>query len=188
MGVFDRILGRTKPVAPNLDALFAVPEAAVTLETAAGFRPTGVGSVCYRGAEGGAFDQVQSDVRALLDADDGPQVELTADPYGYTWLTARHDAGDLAGLVTDLHAVNSSLVDGGFGAGLLCSLIGFVGAGDRRLGLVYLAKRGTFYPFAPLADERRDNALELQVRAQLPDLAIEPDLSRWFAVWGAPGL
>jgi hypothetical protein len=54
---------------------------------------------------------------------------------------------------------------------------------------VYLYKRGTFYPFAPLDNERRDNALELQVRGAVGvDLKIEPDLSRWFAVWGAPGL
>jgi hypothetical protein len=54
---------------------------------------------------------------------------------------------------------------------------------------VYLYKRGTFYPFAPLDNERRDNALELQVRGAVGvDLKIEPDLNRWFAVWGAPGL
>ncbi|GAB2930649.1 hypothetical protein GCM10027075_33880 [Streptomyces heilongjiangensis] len=55
----------------------------------------------------------------------------------------------------------------------------------------YLYKRGTFYPFAPLPGGagRRDNALELRVRAVLAeDLRIEPDLGRWFPVWGAPGL
>jgi hypothetical protein len=54
---------------------------------------------------------------------------------------------------------------------------------------VYLYKRGTFYPLAPQSGERRDNALELQVRGALgDDLKVEPDLSRWFPVWGAPGL
>ncbi|MFE4020093.1 hypothetical protein ACFXPZ_22240, partial [Streptomyces sp. NPDC059101] len=51
--------------------------------------------------------------------------------------------------------------------------------------------RGTFYPFAPRPgdDEKRDNPLELQVRAMLgDDLTVEKDLSRWFPVWGAPGL
>ncbi|MGW3142675.1 PspA-associated protein PspAB, partial [Streptomyces sp. NPDC001139] len=37
--------------------------------------------------------------------------------------------------------------------------------------------------------QRRDNALELQVKAALADdLRMEQDLSRWFPVWGAPGL
>ena len=59
------------------------------------------------------------------------------------------------------------------------------------MALVYLYKRGTFYPFAPLdgGRQQRDNALELQVKGVLSeDLKIEPDLTRWMALWGAPGL
>jgi hypothetical protein len=120
---------------------------------------------------------------------DAGRVEITTDNFGYTWLVCRHAADDVEGLVTDLHAVNSSLVDGGFGPQLLCTLVSFRDESGRRLGLVYLYKRGTFYPFAPLEGERRDNALELQVRAAVgADLKIESDLGRWFAVWGAPGL
>ena len=59
----------------------------------------------------------------------------------------------------------------------------------RRLGLVYLYKQGTFYPFAPQEGQRRDNLLEIQVRDLLGnDLPLEPQLSRWMPVWGAPGL
>ncbi|MFD7682515.1 hypothetical protein ACFWE4_29885, partial [Streptomyces sp. NPDC060187] len=37
--------------------------------------------------------------------------------------------------------------------------------------------------------ERRDNALELQIKAVLADdLRVEEDLGRWFPIWGAPGL
>ncbi len=70
-------------------------------------------------------------------------------------------------------------------------LAAFTDDRDRKLALVYLYKRGSFYPFAPLpgAAERRDTALELQLKAALgDDLRIEPDLGRWFPVWGAPGL
>jgi hypothetical protein len=64
------------------------------------------------------------------------------------------------------------------------------GRGPRAaLGLVYLYKRGTFYPFAPTGPQTRDTAFELQLRALLEsDLRVEPELSRWFPVWGAPGL
>ena len=51
--------------------------------------------------------------------------------------------------MTDLHAVNSTLQDSGFGPTLLCSLVVFADPDGRRLGLVYLFKQGTFYPFAP---------------------------------------
>lgn len=189
MGFLDAIFGRTKPVQPDLDQLFAVPDAALTLQSALGFAPTGLGSVCFRAAEGGAFSAMQTDIQRLLDADAGPAVEASTDRFGFTWLLCRHDPSEVSALVTELHAVNSTLQDNGFGPQLLCSLVGFADPAGRRLGLVYLYKRGTFYPFAPLADDKRDNALELQVRVALADdLKVEADLSRWFPVWGAPGL
>jgi hypothetical protein len=189
VGFFDVLLGRTKPVKPDLDQLFGLPTAAITLEAAAGLKPTGLGSVCFAAAEGGAFAQLESDVRDLLNADSGPPVTLSRDDYGYTWLLCEHAPSDMSGLVTDLHAVNSSLADAGFGPQLLCSLVTFSDASGRRLALVYLYKRGTFYPFAPLSGERRDNALELQLKGQIADdLRVEQDLARWFPVWGAPGL
>ncbi|MEU6251911.1 hypothetical protein [Streptomyces sp. NPDC047043] len=194
MGLLDILLGRTKPALPDLDRLFALPSAAVTLEAAAGFTPTGTGAVCFATVEGGAFEQTHREVQALLDADadrDGPPVELKQDEYGYSWLVSRRSPEQLSELVNDLHAVNSSMEVNGFGPQLLCSLAGFEAEGGKRLALVYLYKRGTFYPFAPLpgGGQRRDNALELQVKAALgDDLRMEQDLNRWFPVWGAPGL
>ncbi|WP_028805166.1 PspA-associated protein PspAB [Streptomyces sp. 142MFCol3.1] len=194
MGFLDILLGRTKPVAPDLDQLFGLPSAAVTLQAAAGFTPTGTGAVCFASVEGAAFAEAYREVQALLDADagrTGPPVELVRDEYGYSWLVSRRQPDDLPALVSDLHAVNSALEGTGFGPQLLCSVAAFEDSGQRRLGLVYLYKRGTFYPFAPLAGtgRRRDNALELQVKAVLADdLRIEQDLGRWFPVWGAPGL
>ncbi|UUU34444.1 hypothetical protein JIX56_33930 [Streptomyces sp. CA-210063] len=199
MGLLDIILGRTKPVAPDLDRLFALPSASVTLEAAVSLTPTGTGAVCFASVEGGAFDDVRREVRALLDADagrTGPPVEIERDEYGYSWLLSRRRPEELPALVSDLHAVNSALESDGFGPQLLCSVVGFRGDEDGdgvggRLGLVYLYKRGTFYPFTPLpgAGQRRDHALELRVRAVLgDDLRIEPELSRWFPIWGAPGL
>ena len=85
--------------------------------------------------------------------------------------------------------MNTTLEAAGFGPGLLCSLIPFADPAGRRVGLVYLYKRGTFYPFAPTGPATRDNPLELQVRDTLSgELPIEPELSGWLALWGAPGL
>ena len=185
----DAALGRSKPTGPDLDRLFGLPDAAITLQAALGMTATGLGSVCFRAAEGAAFATMQGDLQRLLDADGGPKVETSTDAYGFTWLLARHDPADVPGLVTELHAVNSTLSDNGFGPAVLCSLVGFTTTDGRHLALVYLSKRGTFYPFAPTGPEQRDSALELQVRSAVgDDLAIEPDLSRWFPVWGAPGL
>jgi hypothetical protein len=189
VGILKSLFGRSDPPKANLDNLFSVPAAAITLEVSAGFKPTGVASVCYREAEGGAFATTQTDVRELLDADAGPDVERTTDEFGFTWLVCKHDPLELAELITDVHAVNTSLEEAGFGPSLLCSMVVFEDAAGRKLGLVYLYKQGTFYPFAPKDGKQRDNALELQIRGVLgEDLTIEPELGRWMAVWGAPGL
>ncbi len=193
MGFLDTLLGRTKPVQPKLDDLFALPSAAITLEAGAGFTPTGSGSVCFRPVEGRSFADVQKEVCDLLDVSAGQEgglpVEVDKDDYGFTWVVDSRLSSELDALVTDLHAVNSSLVDNGFGPQLLCTLVAFRDEQERRLALIYLFKRGTFYPFAPLTGEKRDNALELQVKGAIgTDLKWEPDLSRWFPVWGAPGL
>jgi hypothetical protein len=192
MGFWQTLTGRSRTVRPNLDALFSLPSAAITLQTSMGFTPTGIGSVCYRAAEGAAFAQTQKDVVELLDNDDDPDVEQSTDDFGFTWLLARQPPDDLAALVTDLHTVNTSLEAQGFGPSLLCSLVGFTDVAGRRLGLVYLYKQGTFYPFAPQPEQgpqRRDNLLEIQVRDQIGnDLPVEKQLNRWMPLWGAPGL
>ncbi len=200
MGLFDSIMGRSKPKAANLDSLFAVPSAAITLQTSLGFLPTGSGSVCYRAAAGAGFAGAQSDIVSLLSSvPDAPVVRTSSDQYGFTWLEVNRPAGvddgfggvpDTGALCTDLHAVNTTLEAEGFGPSLLCSLIPFADASGRRFGLVYLYKQGTFYPFAPTATgQGRDNLLEIQIRDTVAgELPIEKDLQRWLALWGAPGL
>lgn len=190
MGLWETLTGRTRATPANLDSLFLVPSAAITLQTAAGLLPTGEGSVCYRAATGAAFQQTQDDVVALLNSDpDAPDVEVSRDDFGFTWLVAHRDPSDTSGLCTDLHAVNTALEAQGFGPGLLCSVVPFADASGRRVGLVYLYKQGTFYAFAPTGPQTRDNLLEIEVRDHLAgELPMEGDLSRWMALWGAPGL
>jgi hypothetical protein len=192
MGLLDTVLGRTKPAKADLDDLFALPGAAVTLQAAANLLPTGVGSVCVKPADGGAFAGLRDEVQKLVTVDDATgtaKYEESTDSFGFTWLTRRTAPDDVSGLITDLHAVNSTLDAAGFGPALLCTLIAFSDGSAPTVGLIYLYKRGTWYPFAPTGKDKRDNMRELQVKAELgDDLKVEPDLSRWFPVWGAPGL
>ena len=191
MGLFDAIMGRRKPARPDLDAIFGLPSAAITLSASLGYEPTGSGAVAFRVPEGRAFGEVQGEIEALLEASGNPAVQVTADAYGYTWLVVSTDPPDVAALVTHLHAVNITLQDRGFGPQLLCAMAGFRGPGGRTLGMVYLFKQGAFYPFAPQpgGGQVRDNLLELQIRDLVADdLVVEKDLGRWFPIWGAPGL
>lgn len=187
MGLRDILSGRKRPARADLDALFALPQAAITLQTSLDMTPTGRGAVCFRAADGPAFQQTMTDLVTLLDNDDDLPVERSTDAFGYTWLVSHQD--DVSALVTDLHTVNTSLELQGFSTGLLCSLVSFRDPAGRSLALVYLYKQGTFYPFAPTGERQRDNLLEIQVRDLLAgELPVERELSRWMALWGAPAL
>ena len=190
MGLWEAVRARTRPKRNDLDALFHVPSAAISLQAALGFEPTGTGSVCYRSAAGAAFAQTQQDVLALVRDDaEAPEVSVTQDDFGFTWLVVDGDPSDMAGLCTDLHAVNTTLELNGFASGLLCSMVPFANASGQRFGLTYLSTQGTFYPFAPTGEQSRDTLLELSVRDLLgAELPMEPDVQRWLAVWKAPGL
>jgi len=210
VGLFDTLLGRTKPVRANLDALFALPSAAVTLQTSAGLVSSGAAGVCWKPPAGQPAENLEKEIGELLDLPDDPDTASLApegaptatpattvgkftqaeDSYGYRWLLL--DDPDIEDLVTRVHLANSTLTDAGWGPQLLCSVFGFK-PGDgaapdaKPFFLVYLYKRGTFYPFAPQAGEHRDNELELRVKAVVgADLPFETDLSRWFPLWDAP--
>jgi hypothetical protein len=105
MGFLDSILGRSRPPEADLDVLFAVPQAALSLQTA-GFVVTGSGSVCFRDVEGNADDIVMAEAEKLITSSPGSTVTRSDDRYGFHWLTVTRTDQDVSGLVTDLHAVN----------------------------------------------------------------------------------
>jgi len=187
MGFLDALFGRSTPPKADLEVLFSVPQAALSLEVQ-GFEVTGGGAVCFRDAEGAADDDVLAEVKQVVAVDGDVTLERTRDDYDFSWVSLHRSDRDISALAADLHAINGSLADHGFGTTLLCSTFAFEHQG-HPVALVYLFKRGTFYPFAPLNGQRRDNALELQVRGIVEgDVPIERDLGRWLAIWGAPGL
>lgn len=190
MKFLDALLGRTKAKTPDLDAMFAVPSAAITLEATTGLRPSGQAAVAYKPVAGAGFDQTREDLNDLLQLSSkrsGSTIRRHDDRYGYRWVVIEDP--DLEDLVGGIHVVNRSLEDADYGSQLLCSVFGFSPVTDSSgaCHLVYLYKRGSFYPFAPRPSERRDNDLELQVRGALDgELPLEPELSRWFPLWGLP--
>jgi len=216
MGLLSSIMGKTKPVQANLDEMFALPSASITLQSAAGMSCSGHAGVCFKPPTGQGFEEMQAEVISLLSMDGTGGLHQEKDTFGYQWLVVEDT--DIEELVTRIHLVNSSLSDSGWGPQLLCSVFGLAdlsdsadsadsaapgadaesaalvetSAGPGRLlrstaFLVYLFKRGTFYPFAPLGGEHRDNELELRIKAIVgADLPFEPDLARWFPLWDAP--
>ncbi len=209
MGLFDTLLGRTKPVQSNLDALFALPSASITLQSAAGMACSGHAGVCFKPPTGQGFTEMEAEVVKLLAMDGGSGLTRSEDSFGYVWLVVQDP--DIGSLVTRVHLVNSSLSDAGWGPQLLCSVFGLaklatdttadngsdpvmegatVGPGTvlpSTAYLVYLFKRGTFYPFVPTGHEQRSTEEEFRLRSLVADdVAVEADLDRWFPLWDLP--
>jgi hypothetical protein len=199
MGFIDALFGRTKPAQPNLDRLFGLTGARLTLEAAEGVVPSMEAGVCFKPATGQDFASTEKEFNDLLGLDDrgtlnGTRAKLaeSSDAFGYRWVVLSSDEFD--SLVTSVHLVNSTLQDHGWGPTLLCSVFGFHPGPDsvspgvpRHLYLVYLYKRGAFYPFVPTGNEKRDNEVELRLKTELAnDLTVEADLDRWFPLWELP--
>jgi hypothetical protein len=189
VGLRDALFGRTKPVAPKLDNLFALPSAAITLEAQLDLVSSGQAGLCFKGGSGESEVTTDDDLKELLAFDEADgKISLTTDDLGFKWLVIEDP--DLSSLVTRIHGADTTLVEHGLGARLLCAVFGFVPKtppGEGSVRLVYLMKQGTFYPFAPTGPQTRDNELELRVKSFLgSDLPLEGDLSRWMALWGLP--
>ena len=189
MGLRDTLFGRTKQVAPKLDNLFALPTAALTLQSELDLVTSGQAGLCFKAGSGETSLTSDEDLQQLLNFDQtSADVTLSTDDLGFRWLVI-HDA-DISSLVTRIHGANTTMVEHGLGPRLLCAVFGFVPArapGEGAVRLVYLLKQGTFYPFAPTGDDQRNNELELRVRSFLDgDLPMETDLSRWMALWKLP--
>ncbi len=189
MGLRDTIFGRTKQVAPQLDNIFALPTAALTLQSELDLVTSGQAGLCFKAGSGESTLATDADITELLNFDElKDSFSLTTDDLGFKWLVINDPTID--GLVTKIHAANTTMVEHQLGPRLLCAVFGFVPAtppGEGSVRLVYLLKQGTFYPFAPTGPNQRDNELELRVKSFLgTDLVVEKDLSRWMALWNLP--
>ena len=187
MGLLDVLRGQRAPKRADLDRIFGIGSAAVTLDVSLGLTTTGRAGVCFRAIEAGVFAQLVQEIEELLAAtssESGTTVSRHDDAFGFSWVViADPDMDDLA---TTTHVVSQSLEERGFSEQLLCAVFGFDGA-PGALDLVYNYKRGSFYPFAPRGENRRDTILERRVQGALTsELALEPELERWYPVWDAP--
>jgi hypothetical protein len=188
MGLGDVLFGRKKLKGASLDKLFALSTAQITLETELGLKTAGVAAVVFKPLSAGQFSEAERDIDELLGVaarDSGSQVRRRSDSFGFEWLVIRDK--DFEDLVTTTHLVSSELSDRGFGGQLLAALFEFRD-GERPVYLIYGYKRGTFWPFVPTGNEQeRDNAEEIRLKNELEsELPIEPDLTRWLALFDAP--
>jgi hypothetical protein len=189
MGLFDVLTGRRKLAGPAPDRLFAMSTAYVALETRLNITSGGGAAIVFQPLDTADFESIVTDMEEVVRAtakDSGTALESSDDRYGYRWLVLH--GGDFDDLVVNINAVSGALQDGGYGERVLCAVFSFQDSKARPLYWIYNYKRGSFYPFVPAGgSEQRDNERELVLKAQLgSELPVEPELSRWFPLWGIP--
>jgi len=187
VGLKDVLFGRKKLPGPRDDRLFALTTAAVTLQVELGLTTAGAAAIAFKPQSSGEFRSAFDDIDKLIDAigqQSGSKIERQSDEYGFDWIVV-HDP-ELEDLVGAAHTLASELTAQGFGEQLLAAIFRFQG-GEHPVYFIYGFKRGAFWPFVPLGKETRDNATELELKAKLEqELPIEPDLTRWLALFDAP--
>ena len=189
MGLLDILTGKRKLAKPAPDRLFAMATAGVTLETQMGLRSAGKAAIVFQPLATGDFDAIVADMEEVVRGtgeDTGTTVERTDDSFGYRWMVLSDP--DFEDLVVGVNGVSSALEAGGYGERILCAVFAFNDAEDKAVYWIYNYKRGSFYPFVPAGGEqKRDSERELRLKAQIgADLPVEPELERWFPLWGIP--
>ncbi|MGZ4166496.1 MAG: PspA-associated protein PspAB [Solirubrobacteraceae bacterium] len=188
MGFLDILTGRRKLAQPADDRLFAISTAYVTFETALSITTRGGAAIVFQSLATADFTSIVKDMEEVVRAtasDSATTVETSVDSYGFSWLILKGQ--DFDSLVVGINAVSSALEGGGYGDRLLCAVFAFQDERSRPLYWIYNYKRGFFYPFVPAGAQQRDNERELVLKAQAGnELPVEPELSRWFPLWGIP--
>jgi hypothetical protein len=188
VGFTDILFGRKKLKEPAGERLFALTTACVTLQVELGLKPSGAGALCFKPLSAGEFVRAENEIQELLDVaarESHSKIERKPDDLGFEWLVVRDQ--QFEDLVATVHLVAQELQDRGFGPQLLAAVFKFEG-GKLPVYWIYGYKQGTFWPFVPTGkDQERDNSEEMELKAKLEnELPVEQDLSRWFALYGAP--
>jgi hypothetical protein len=204
MGLRDILTGRHEVKGPAPDRLFAISTAYIALQTEHQIEPAGAAAIVFQALQTSEFEATIKDMEEVVKAtggDSGTQVHTEDDSFGYRWMVLRD--GSVEDLAVGINAVSGSIETAGHGERLLCAVFAFKDAKGRRVYFIYNYKRGYWYPFVPagaVSNVSRTGSLheapstgeraterELQLKAQMAsELPIEPELERWFPLWGIP--
>ena len=194
MGLRDILTGRHEVKGPAPDRLFAITTAYVTLQSEHQIEPAGSAAIVFQALATSEFEATLRDMEEVVKAtggDSATSVSTEDDSYGYRWMVLRNPQGkpSVEDLAVGINAVSGSIETAGHGERLLCAVFAFEDAQKRRIYFIYNYKRGFWYPFVPDPQNPKERLTEreLQIKAQISsELPIEPELERWFPLWGIP--
>jgi hypothetical protein len=190
MGFLDVLRGKRaiKQAAPT-DRVFAMTTAQVSLEMSLGLTSKGTSAIVFQPLATADFEQIVRDMEEVVRSsgeETGTTIRASDDEFGYRWMILSDP--DFEDLVVGVNAVSTALEAGGYGDRILASVFPFSDEAGASVYWIYNYKRGSFYPFVPAAgSQQRDSERELRLKAQIGgELPIEPELERWFPLWGIP--
>ena len=204
MGLRDILIGRHEVKGPAPDRLFAISTAYITLHSEHQIDPVGTAAIVFQALATSEFEATLRDMEDVVRAtggDSATSVSTQDDSYGYRWMILRSPDGapSVEDLAVGINAVSTSIETAGHGERLLCAVFAFLDANKNRIYFIYNYKRGFWYPFVPASDaahpaageeaaaQQRSTERELQIKAQMAsELPMEPELERWFPLWGIP--
>ena len=189
MGFLDILRGKRELKQPAPDRLFAMSTAYVKLEMELHLTSTTKAAIVFQPLATADFEQLVRDMEEIVrstSSENEGSVESTDDEHGYRWMVIADP--EFEDLVVGVNAVSNEIQGGGYGDRILAAVFAFRDEKDRPLYWIYNYKRGAFYPFVPSGGgQQRDTARERRLQAQVgPDLPVEPELERWFPLWGIP--
>ena len=192
MSLRDILTGRHEVKGPAPDRLFAISTAYITLESEHQIDPAGAAAIVFQALATSEFEATireMEDVVKATGGESGTTVATQDDDYGYRWMVLHNPASapSVEDLAVGINAVSSSIETAGHGERLLCAVFAFADAQKRKIYFIYNYKRGYWYPFVPdpSGQKERITERELQLKAQMEgELPIEPELERWFPLWG----
>ena len=190
MGLKDILTGRHEVKGPAPDRLFAISTAYITLQAEHQISPGGTAAIVFQALQTSEFEATIKEMEEVVVAtggESGTKVHTEDDSFGYRWMVL--SGNSIEDLAVGINAVSGSIETAGHGERLLCAVFSFKDAQDRKLYFIYNYKRGYWYPFvpAPGGANERSTERELQLKAQMAEeLPIEPELERWFPLWGIP--
>jgi hypothetical protein len=181
MGFLDVLRGKREIKKPAADRLFAMSTAYVKLDMELELKTSGKAAIVFQPLATADFEGIVRDMEET-----GTVVTSTDDEFGYRWMILADD--DMEDLVVGVNAVSTAIQAGGYGERVLCAVFALRDNRGKPVYWIYNYKRGGFYPFVPAGGaQQRDSERELRLKAQVgADLPIEPELERWFPLWGIP--
>jgi hypothetical protein len=197
VGLRDVLTGRHEVKGPAPDHLFAISTAYIALQTEHQIEPAGAAAIVFQALQTSEFEATIKEMEEVVVAtggESGTKVHTQDDSFGYRWMVLRD--GSIEDLAVGINAVSGSIETAGHGERLLCAVFAFQDSKKQPVYFIYNYKRGFWYPFVPASGSstssstqptERSTERELQLKAQMAqELPIEPELERWFPLWGIP--